>query len=596
MVVACSEGRIIYFNQAARYIFGYNDQELVDPNLVDLIPEFETEFYSGNLSECISHALIEDVLGRRKSGDTVHINIKLSTWTDTQHGVMHALALRDITKDIAEDRQKKQEFERISHAVQSVRVGIFEYDVVTDEIFMSDIASELLELDNVEPSRLNEEWHARVHPDDLSATMAFVEFRDENPTEQINAEYRIRSRDDTHWKWIKASVTVFSRDEDLRPIRLVGSITDISERKAADQTLNVSVEQFRSIFESAPIGKAIVSLEGKLVLCNDALASLLGYTKDQLSEVAFQAMIYPEDLDEELIKFELLTSGQVPSYQMEKRFIRADGAVVWGLLNVSLVQTSGDQPRQLIAQIVDITEQKQLSEMKSEFVATVSHELRTPLTSVLGSLALLSSIDSETLPESVSRLIRIGHENGNRLKTLVDDILNFEKFAARNTAFCPANHKVLNLVEIGVSKSLAGMAKFNVRTNTVKPDRSLVAFVDPEKFYQVMQHLLSNAAKFSEANGHVDVAIEQEKDFIRISITNKGVGIAEEFRKSVFLPFTQEAPSTTRSREGSGLGLSLAKQIVEQSGGKIGYDSVQGGVTTFWFTVPTVKPSGIENG
>ena len=264
----------------------------------------------------------------------------------------------------------------------------------------------------------------------------------------------------------------------------------------------------------------------------------------------------------------------------------ASGAVMWGLLSVGMVKDADGWPDHFISEIVDVTEQRRLNDLKSAFVATVSHELRTPLTSVLGSLALLSSMEIELLSDEAQRLLYIAQENGKRLHALVNDILDFEKFSARQMRFTLSRHQIAGLIEEAVLANMATASKFGVKYNAGYLDRSLTAFIDPKRFQQVMSNLLTNAAKFAVTGSSVNVVIERQAKTVKVSVTNEGVGIQDDFRDQIFKPFAQADSSARTAKGGTGLGLSITKQIVEQTGGTIGFDSTPGDRTTFWFTVP----------
>lgn len=264
---------------------------------------------------------------------------------------------------------------------------------------------------------------------------------------------------------------------------------------------------------------------------------------------------------------------------------------MWGLLSVGMVKDAEGYPDHFISQIVDLTEQHRLSELRSEFVATVSHELRTPLTSVLGSLTLLSSMNDEPFSDEAQRLLFIAQENGKRLHALVNDILDFERFSARQMRFDLSRHQIVGLTEEAMLANMGSADKFGVRFDIHCPDRSVTGFVDPTRFQQVMTNLLTNAAKFACEGSTINVTVEGQSEAVRVSVTNEGAGIPDAFRDQIFRPFSQAASATTRARGGTGLGLNITKQLVEQTGGTIGFDSEQGGKTTFWFTVPIDEPN-----
>src|SRR5690606_28686258 len=151
-----------------------------------------------------------------------------------------------------------------------------------------------------------------------------------------------------------------------------------------ENALRKSEERFRSAFENATAGMAIIDIDGRFLRVNRALSELFAHSEADLLTTAFQTLTHPDDLSKDLARFHLLKAGEISNYQIEKRYIRANGAVMWGLLSVGIVKDADGHPENFISQIVDVTEQRRLSELKSEFVSTVSHELRTPLTSVLG--------------------------------------------------------------------------------------------------------------------------------------------------------------------------------------------------------------------
>jgi signal transduction histidine kinase len=285
-----------------------------------------------------------------------------------------------------------------------------------------------------------------------------------------------------------------------------------------------------------------------------------------------------------------MQSGKISAYEIEKRYIRANGAVMWALLSVGIVNKVDDLPNHYILQIIDITERQRMDEFRGKFVSTVSHELRTPLTSVLGALSLLSSMEGEPLSNEAQRLLYIAQENGNRLHALVDDILDFEKSSAQQMRFTLSRQQIIGLVEDAVLTNMVFAEEFAVRYQIECTDRLLTAFVDPMRFQQVMGNLLTNATKFADKGSTVDVLVESEIGAVRVSIANDGSGIPDWFHSEIFKPFAQAINSKTHVRSGSGLGLNITKQILDQTGGTIGYDSAKDGRTTFWFTVPVEGP------
>jgi signal transduction histidine kinase len=172
-------------------------------------------------------------------------------------------------------------------------------------------------------------------------------------------------------------------------------------------------------------------------------------------------------------------------------------------------------------------------------------------------------------------------------------IINISRMGRRSFALRPPPTSAVKprLIEEAVLVNMDSADKYGVQFNIDCQDRSLTGFVDPQRFHQVMTNLLTNAAKFADKGSMIDVVVEGQANAIRVSICNEGGGIPVAFRDKIFKPFTQAAPSSTRARGGTGLGLHITKQIAEQTGGIIGFESPKGGRTKFWFTVPINGPS-----
>lgn len=590
LMIVGPDGAILHCNHATDRLFGYRDSDLMGRPVFQVLPVASVSELNAFIEAPAMDAIVKGMIGRSRTGNPVPLAVHMTAWSDVERGLQHALVLRDVTEEMKQDRQSKDELKRANNAIRGARIGVFEYDPDANTVIVSEIWRELLELDPSDTTDVQEEWRGRVHPEDLDRALEPIRICLEDNSERASCEYRLRSKNGSHWRWMRTDVAVSRRDKAGRVIRLIGAMTDITDRKTTENALRRSVEQFKSAFDNATVGKAIVGLDGRFLRVNPALCDIFGYSEEDLLQTDFQTLTHPDDLNQDLFKLDLLKAGSIPAYQIEKRYFRANGATMWGLLSVGMMKDADSRPDHFISQIVDVTEQRRLSELKSEFVATVSHELRTPLTSVLGSLTLLSSMDDEPFSDEAQRLLYIAQENGKRLHALVDDILDFEKLSASQMRFTLVRHQIAGLVEEALLANMTSADKYGVRFHIECLDRSVAAWVDPKRFQQVMTNLLTNAAKFAETGSKVDIAVEGHAKNVRISVSNDGDGIPEAFRDQIFKAFAQAAPSGTRARGGTGLGLNITKQIVEQTGGKIGFDSKAGGRTTFWFTVPINQP------
>ncbi|WP_114389172.1 ATP-binding protein [Notoacmeibacter marinus] len=239
--------------------------------------------------------------------------------------------------------------------------------------------------------------------------------------------------------------------------------------------------------------------------------------------------------------------------------------------------------------ISDITTQKRNEQMKNEFVATVSHELRTPLTSIHGALSLLASGTQGKMPQSVRRLLTLALQNSERLKNLVNDILDIEKIESGSMPFELEPVQLDSLIEQAIDAN-ANYRSSDEVTITFRNDAPGVAgLIDPDRFNQIIANLLSNALKFSPPDGLITVRLEEVDGLARISISDEGPGIPVSFQHLLFEKFEQFDSANNRTKGGTGLGLSICKAIVERMDGTIDFVTEMDAGTTFIVEFPVVE-------
>lgn len=381
------------------------------------------------------------------------------------------------------------------------------------------------------------------------------------------------------------------RDQDGKSTGYLGVIEDITERKKTEKALRISEEIFRTAMAYAPIGQALVSLEGRWLKVNSALCRLLGFSEEELLANDFQSITHPGDLEQDQAALQQLLTGEADTYQLEKRYYHKSGRLIWTLLSVSLVRRTDGMPDYLIAQIQDISERKEIENMKNEFISIVSHELRTPLTSIRGSLGLILGALSQNLPGNIKGLIAIAHDNCERLILLINDILDIDKIASGHMRFDMKEEVLATVTLQAVEATEAYAHKFNVSIVLEPIEKDIKVQLDAARYIQALSNLLSNAAKFSPPGETVEVAAKLNANRVRILVKDNGPGIPEEFQARIFGKFSQADGSTTRAKGGTGLGLHITKQIVEHMAGRIDFDTQTGKGTTFWIEFPIVSGS-----
>lgn len=246
----------------------------------------------------------------------------------------------------------------------------------------------------------------------------------------------------------------------------------------------------------------------------------------------------------------------------------------------------------------DMTETLRNERMRDEFLASVSHELRTPLTSILGAVGLLAAGMAGRLPASAQPLVAAAQRNGERLGKLIDDVLDLTKLEGdRMTLHCRAQ-ALGPLVGEAVGTAQAYAARLGVQLIQCNPAAMAAstrrADIDADRLLQVLANLISNAVKHSAPGQTVEISLAELEDGQCIRVTDRGRGVPREFRPQLFEKFAQAESTDHRAPGGTGLGLHLARLLVQRMGGRIGYapgaDEV-GSTFEVWFpTVSALQP------
>ncbi|WP_316976063.1 PAS domain S-box protein [Shumkonia mesophila] len=476
--------------------------------------------------------------------------------------------------------------ERLKLALEGTEDGLWDWNVITGDVYFSPRLEAMLGFapGALEPRR--NFWVSRVHPEDKAAVEAALNAHLQGRTPVYEAEHRLLTKDGA-WLWVLDRGKVVERRADGTPIRAVGTHTDITARKRAEDALRDSEERIRAVVDTMVDGIITIDETGIIESVNPAVERIFGFSKHELigRNVAVLMPESPEGAHANAIQNYVRTGvAKVIGSGREFSGRRQDGAIIPLEIGISEINQGG---RRMFTGIVrDITERKQIERMKNEFVSTVSHELRTPLTSIRGALGLVVGGAVGPLPGKVGELIDIAYKNSQRLIALVNDILDLEKIESGSIGFRLQPADLGQLIDTAIEANVSFAGEYGVEYVVRQPVPATTVNVDGGRILQVMTNLLSNAAKFSPAGGTVDVAVSRREGWVRVAVIDRGPGIPENFRDRIFQRFSQADSSDTRKAGGTGLGLSITKTIVERHGGHIGFDATPGGGSTFHFDLP----------
>ena len=230
--------------------------------------------------------------------------------------------------------------------------------------------------------------------------------------------------------------------------------------------------------------------------------------------------------------------------------------------------------------------------LKMNFMSVVSHELRTPLTSLLGGLSLLKARVGTTLKDPAAlKLLDVADRNGNRLLTLVNDILDAQALSEGKVSVKRETVDLNDVVTTAVENCQVYAEKLGVSYAVHIPQEPVITFTDGARVTQILNNLISNAAKFTSAGDVVEVRLTRISERARIEVTDHGIGIPADLQPDIFTPFHQINPGTTGANKSSGLGLSITKQLIDLLGGKVGFTSVEGDGSVFWIELDLLSQS-----
>lgn len=263
-------------------------------------------------------------------------------------------------------------------------------------------------------------------------------------------------------------------------------------------------------------------------------------------------------------------------------------------VEVTICQLETADGLRFLANILDVSQKKEVERIRREFVSTVTHELRTPLTSVRGGLTLLSAGAMGELPVKARDIVLMAERNTMRLLNLINDLLDIEKMEAGMLQMEITETSLDEVIERSI-ESIQTFAQNN-QVSIVHDPAPFRVTGDKDRLVQVLVNLMSNAVKFSATGTNVEIRVQDHGDEVQLSIVDHGRGIPEEFKPKIFQRFQQSAISDSKQKGGSGLGLAICKTIVELHNGQIGFDSIEGEGSTFWLRIPKAITTDSDSG
>lgn len=500
---------------------------------------------------------------------------------------------RDITSRKQMEEQLAASEERWELAISGANDGVWDWNLQSGELFLSDRWKTMLGYQPEEISNQFSEWETRIHPDDVEMVMQEVNRHLDGYSLLYQAEHRVRCKDG-RYRWILARGKAV-RDADGKPTRFLGSHSDIDERVAAETRLRLRTAQLNAIFTLSPDGFVAFGDKGSIEYVSTAFTVITGLAAHELIGLSEGALIDRlgglciADSRGNQLALEALRSPADDVQQVHGRNLLDLAGHASRTIEVGRRRSFG-QSVSMIFYVRDVTSETEVDRMKSEFLSTAAHELRTPMVSILGFSELLLNSNDYDL-ETVKELIETIHRQSKLMAAIINELLDLARIEARRGQDFEIESLDLNELVREAVQSFR-FPEDNRVTVVHLPSLPAVTQGDRRKITQALLNVVSNAFKYSPQGGEISIHLQPKARSGRagfsIEVRDHGLGMTPESVARVCERFFRA--DSSGAILGTGLGMSIVKEIIELHGGALDVSSVLGEGTLVSLWLPESAP------
>ena len=592
------EGQIIFSNEAFQTTLNYTEEELLSKSFYELIDPIYLENNILDLKNFVGDDPKHlDLPFRTKHDEIIALKATFFFTKDNEYRIQSFSCYLEEQKNLVAKQGSKDLYNLLVDSASDGVALISEGKIITANNVFSKIFGY-----NSGDEITNKEMIDLASNEDVLKVAEYLRIIDRKKDVPIRFDFLGKKKDGISIH-TELSLGAFELNKKGYVVIIA---RDITERIRAQKAIKESEEKYRNITDN--IDDFLFTFEKtgltlRPIFSTSSIQKVSGYTQtDFLSDSKlFLKVIHPDDyknIKPKLIN--LLKSRIQLSSEFEFRLINKQGNVVWVRAKINLVRSGTGRIQKIFGLISDITFRKRaeeelkkstqnlikLNETKDRFISIISHDLRTPFSSILGFTDLLSN-DDELTEEERKQYVRYIQESAKSMLSLVNSLLDWTRLQTGRIKFEPQKVDVSKIVVDSIN-TLAGTAiqkGIEIRSNL---NQFLYLFVDKGLINQVFNNLLSNAIKFTNRNGSIIISAKQADNsrFVQFSVKDTGVGIKKEDLTKLFNVDSKFTSEGTAGEKGSGLGLSLVKEIIEKHGGSICVESKYGEGSNFKFTLP----------
>jgi len=624
VVVSDAQDRLVIANKAYRKMFPALTEHLIEGQPLEFIlrkgiethslpgsgPGADVEAVLAEKLECYRKATFQDEVPLPDGRWVRRINVRTS-----DHGSITVAiditarrnqidALDAANTELKDALAKRDEVEeQLATVMHGAAIGTWEWNAATKKLTVGGQWRQILGYDEGQMPPMDlESFSKMVHPDDLAQFENIGAIRDDNTKGLSETEFRMLHKDG-HWEWVlsRSQITHFSPDG--RPEIIGGVHLNIQDRKRLEQGLESGKKFLEQIMDASIAAIIVMNAEGKIVYANNEAERILRLSRDELHGLRYDAPVWRSTrLDGSPITSEELPFARAIAEKQPVRDLRF--AIAWEdgtrralSVNAIAVEAEGEELR-VVTSFNDITEElaatsrleqaraqaEEASRSKSMFLANMSHEIRTPLNGVLGMAEVL---EGTLVEDRQRRMIGTIRSSGETLLSILNDILDMSKIEAGKMEIEQVPFLVEDLIQpvqaLNAIRAEEKGLQLRVHTNS---GCALHLLGDPHRISQILNNLLHNAIKFTESGSVMLTLHYQPGEPLEMVVQDTGMGMSKAQIARILDSFEQADGSITRRFGGTGLGMSIVRQLVTLMKGDITIDSAKDRGTTIRISLP----------
>ena len=595
-----AEGRIQSWSSGAQAITGYAAGEVLGGPVARLFPSEEHERPARALASASVQGRCEDEGWQtRRDGSRYWASIAITALHHDGETLGGFLAIsRDLSERASRERVLKESEERFRMLVESVRdYAIFTLDPAGHVRSWNAGARQI---NGYEAHEIIGSHFSRFYPPEAIARgwpdhelrVAAIEGRFEDE------DWRLR-KDGTRF-WANVVITAL-RDESGELKGFTKITRDLSERRRREEELRQSEQRFRLLVESVhDYALFMLDARGFVSTWNAGAERIAGYRAPEILGRHFSNFYRAEDVVTDRPWHELAAARRSGQVELEGWRVRKDGTTYWAKVVLSAIVDGQGELAGFAHVTQDLTQQRHTEALENattrmnEFIAMLAHELRNPLAPIRNAVMLMQK---KGLGDSVLESMRQTIDRQSRnLERIVSELLDVSRIARGQLLLNEREVDLAEIIERAIESSRPAIERGEHELNVSLGERPIPIVGDPLRLGQVFINLLNNSAKYMAPHGHIWITVAQRAKEIEVSVRDSGVGIRPEMLSRIFDLFVQDHDTLERSGGGLGVGLALARRVVELHGGRVEARSAgRGHGSEFLVHLPTVQQAAAED-